>query len=213
MSTLPPSPFIVSSALSMDVSAAAATSPPAPLDAAAVINSSIAEPEKSGESKAASARAASSPQLRAPVEPAAVEVGCGQAPEFSSRAKATEGKAGTAVVTDHVRPSTTGTGLRVGGVGAVRPTTSEFMDVTAGRDRQPISDPVDHPTIPPTPDTADDASASPLFSFDPGPCGIDFESELDMLEFELLLVGIPINARTFFTEAVNEISPASGSSA
>jgi len=47
-------------------------------------------------------------------------------------AKATEGKAGTAVVTGHVRRSTTGTGLRVGVADAVRPATSEVMDVTAG---------------------------------------------------------------------------------
>jgi hypothetical protein len=47
-------------------------------------------------------------------------------------AKATEGKAGTAVVTGHVRRSTTGSGLRIGEAVAVRPATSEFMDATAG---------------------------------------------------------------------------------
>lgn len=51
-----------------------------------------------------------------------------------SRAKATRGKAGTAVVTGHVRRSTAGTGLRVGEAIAVWPATSEFMDVTGRRD-------------------------------------------------------------------------------
>lgn len=61
-----------------------------------------------------------------------------------SQAKATEGKAGMAGVTGPVRRSTAGTGLRVGEAGAVQPATSEFMDVTAGRDRQPIlmADPI-----------------------------------------------------------------------
>lgn len=59
--------------------------------------------------------------------------------EKESLAKATKGKAGMAVVTGHVRRSTAGTGLRVGVASAVLPTTSEFMDVTAGRDRQPNS--------------------------------------------------------------------------
>lgn len=50
-----------------------------------------------------------------------------------SQAKATEGKAGMAVVhDDHVRRSTAGTGLQVGEAGADQPATSEFMDVTAG---------------------------------------------------------------------------------
>lgn len=49
-----------------------------------------------------------------------------------SRAKATEGKAGMAVGTPHVRLTTAGTGLRVGEASADLPTTSEFMDVTAG---------------------------------------------------------------------------------
>jgi hypothetical protein len=49
-----------------------------------------------------------------------------------SPAKATEGKAGMAVVEDHVRRSTAGTGLRVGEAGAVQPATSEIMDATAG---------------------------------------------------------------------------------
>lgn len=56
-----------------------------------------------------------------------------------SRAKATEGKAGMAGGTPTVRQTTAGTGLRVGVSGAVLTATSEFMDVTAGRDRQPIS--------------------------------------------------------------------------
>ena len=47
-------------------------------------------------------------------------------------AKATKGKAGTAVVKGHVRRSTAGTGLRVGAAGAVQPATSEIMDATAG---------------------------------------------------------------------------------
>lgn len=51
---------------------------------------------------------------------------------IESRAKATKGKAGTAVVTGHVRRSTAGTGLRVGEAGAAQSATSEFMDVTAG---------------------------------------------------------------------------------
>lgn len=86
MTSLPPSPFFISSDLvsRSDVSAAAATSPPAPVAVAAAINSSFARPEKSGESTAASAWVSSSPQLRAPVEPAAVEVGCGQAPDVNS---------------------------------------------------------------------------------------------------------------------------------
>jgi len=49
-----------------------------------------------------------------------------------SQAKATEGKAGMAVVMDHVRRSTAGTGLLVGEAVAVQPATSEIMDVTAG---------------------------------------------------------------------------------
>ncbi len=49
-----------------------------------------------------------------------------------SQAKATEGKAGMAGVTDPVRRSTAGTGLRVGEAGADQPATSEFMDATAG---------------------------------------------------------------------------------
>ena len=52
--------------------------------------------------------------------------------EANPVAKATKGKAGTAVVTGHVRRSTTGTGLRVGEAVAVRPATSEFMDATGG---------------------------------------------------------------------------------
>jgi len=55
-------------------------------------------------------------------------------------AKATEGKAGTAGITDLVRRSTTGTGLRVGEAGAVRPATSEIMDATAG-ETAPNSEP------------------------------------------------------------------------
>lgn len=54
-----------------------------------------------------------------------------------SRAKATEGKAGMAGGQDPVRRSTAGTGLRVGVADAVQPATSEIMDATAGRDRQP----------------------------------------------------------------------------
>lgn len=57
---------------------------------------------------------------------------------IQSQAKATEGKAGMAGVTGPVRRSTPGTGLRVGEAGADQPATSEFMGVTAGRDRQPI---------------------------------------------------------------------------
>lgn len=49
-----------------------------------------------------------------------------------SQAKATEGKAGMAVGTPHVRLTTAGTGLRVGAADAVQPATSEIMDVTAG---------------------------------------------------------------------------------
>jgi len=49
-----------------------------------------------------------------------------------SQAKATEGKAGMAVGTPHVRRSTAGTGLQVGAAGAVQPATSEIMDATAG---------------------------------------------------------------------------------
>ncbi|EKS29307.1 hypothetical protein [Afipia felis] len=49
-----------------------------------------------------------------------------------SQAKATKGKAGMAGVTDTVRRSTAGTGLRVGEAGVVQPATSEIMDVTAG---------------------------------------------------------------------------------
>lgn len=49
-----------------------------------------------------------------------------------SQAKATEGSAGMAVVTGHVRRSTAGTGLQVGEAVAVQPATSEIMDVTAG---------------------------------------------------------------------------------
>lgn len=52
--------------------------------------------------------------------------------EFESQAKVTEGKAGMAGVTDPVRRSTAGTGLRVGEASADLPTTSEIMDVTAG---------------------------------------------------------------------------------
>ena len=59
--------------------------------------------------------------------------------EFESQAKATEGKAGMAAGTASVRRSTAGTGLRVGEAVAVRPATSEFMDVTARRDEQPNS--------------------------------------------------------------------------
>lgn len=47
-------------------------------------NSEFAQPEKSGESRVAGALAASSPQLSAPLEPAGVEVGFGQAPEINS---------------------------------------------------------------------------------------------------------------------------------
>jgi hypothetical protein len=65
-------------------------------------------------------------------------------------AKATKGKAGTAGVNGPVRRSTAGTGLRVGEADAVRPATSEVMDVTARRDEQPNSDPVSSP-IPPAP--------------------------------------------------------------
>jgi len=53
-----------------------------------------------------------------------------------SRAKATDGKAGMAGATGPVRRSSAGTGLRVGEASAVLPATSEFMDVTAGRDRR-----------------------------------------------------------------------------
>lgn len=55
-----------------------------------------------------------------------------------SRAKATDGKAGMAVGTPHVRRSTAGTGLRVGVADAVLPATSEIMDVTAG-ETAPVS--------------------------------------------------------------------------
>lgn len=55
-----------------------------------------------------------------------------------SRAKATDGKAGMAVGTPHVRRSTAGTGLRVGEADAVLPATSEIMDVTAG-ETAPVS--------------------------------------------------------------------------
>jgi hypothetical protein len=51
---------------------------------------------------------------------------------LQSQAKATEGKAGMAGVTDTVRRSTAGTGLLVGEADAVQPATSEIMDVTAG---------------------------------------------------------------------------------
>lgn len=51
-----------------------------------------------------------------------------------SQAKATEGKAGMAVGTPHVRLTTAGTGLRVGEASADLPATSEFMDVTGRRD-------------------------------------------------------------------------------
>jgi hypothetical protein len=55
-------------------------------------------------------------------------------------AKATKGKAGTAGADQRpVRRSTAGTGLRVGEASADLPATSEFMDVTAGRDRHLIS--------------------------------------------------------------------------
>lgn len=55
---------------------------------------------------------------------------------MNPEAKATEGKAGMAVVTDHVRRSTAGTGLRVGEAVAVLPATTEVMVVTARRDEQ-----------------------------------------------------------------------------
>lgn len=45
----------------------------------------IPEPEQSGEAVAVSARPASSPDLRAPADPDAVEVGCGQAPATFSK--------------------------------------------------------------------------------------------------------------------------------
>jgi len=51
---------------------------------------------------------------------------------LESLAKATRGNAGMAGVTGPVRRSTAGTGLRVGEASADLPTTSEFMDVTAG---------------------------------------------------------------------------------
>lgn len=63
-----------------------------------------------------------------------------EAKKSESRAKATEGKAGNAEGPPLVRQTTTGTGLRVGVADAVQPATSEIMDATAGRDRQP-SDP------------------------------------------------------------------------
>jgi hypothetical protein len=45
----------------------------------------IPAPEQSGEASAVSARPASSPDLRAPADPDAVEVGCGQAPATFSK--------------------------------------------------------------------------------------------------------------------------------
>ena len=55
-------------------------------------------------------------------------------------AKATKGKAGTAEVTDLVRRSTAGTGLRVGEAVAVLPATSEIMDATGGESATPKFD-------------------------------------------------------------------------
>lgn len=46
---------------------------------------------EAGETDAASAWASRSPALRAPVEPAAVKVGCGQAPEFNSNTSEASG--------------------------------------------------------------------------------------------------------------------------
>ena len=47
-------------------------------------NIEIPEPAKAGETSTAGARVAASPDKRAPVEPVAEEVGCGQAPETNS---------------------------------------------------------------------------------------------------------------------------------
>lgn len=78
---------------------------------------------------------------RLPMKPSwscSMNYGPGSGVDEQSQAKATEGKAGTAVVTGHVRGSTAGTGLRVGVASADLPATSEYMGVTAGRDRRPI---------------------------------------------------------------------------
>jgi len=83
----------------------------------------------------AGAAFSSSPARAAPVGTSSPEVEATSAPgmaHLESLAKATRGNAGMAGVTGPVRRSTAGTGLRVGEASADLPTTSEFMDVTAG---------------------------------------------------------------------------------
>lgn len=91
-------------------------------------------------------RVSTSHQAKVRPDQPVADVGVAPSPRDANPvAKATKGKTGTAgdAMICPVRRSTAGTGLRVGEAVAVQPATSEIMDVTAGRDRQPIESEID----------------------------------------------------------------------